>query len=501
MLNAQWKRFKSGTDIRGCALDGVEGEPVNLTDEAVERMAAGFLLWLSGRTGKAGDTLTVSVGRDSRLSGPRIRDAVVRALTAGGARVLDCGMASTPAMFMTTVDLGCDGAIQLTASHHPYHRNGLKFFLPSGGLEGADITALLEIAQAEDFPPPASGAVRETAYMAQYAARLRRLICEGVKAEDYDHPLADFRIVVDAGNGAGGFYARDVLEPLGADVSGSQFLEPDGRFPNHIPNPENPEAMASVCAATLKAGADLGVIFDTDVDRAGCVGADGREINRNRLIAMLSAIYLEKEPGSTIVTDSVTSAGLTRFIEAHGGKHLRYRRGYKNVIDKAIELNREGIACPMGIETSGHCAFAENYFLDDGAYMASRLIVELAKRGDLTSLIEGLEEPAEEKEIRLKLTADNFRPDGEAVIACIKAARDSREDWMANTDYEGVKVTIRLTGGEGFFLARLSLHDPVLPINFESDVPGGVTTMAKQLYDVVKGCKNVDLTPLAELAR
>lgn len=227
----------------------------------------------------------------------------------------------------------------------------------------------------------------------------------------------------------------------------------------------------------------------------------GLPINRNRLIAMLSAIYLEKEPGSTIVTDSVTSAGLTRFIEAHGGKHLRYRRGYKNVIDKAIELNREGIACPMGIETSGHCAFAENYFLDDGAYMASRLIVELAKRGDLTSLIEGLEEPAEEKEIRLKLTADNFRPDGEAVIACIKAARDSREDWMANTDYEGVKVTIRLTGGEGFFLARLSLHDPVLPINFESDVPGGVAAMAKQLYDVVKGCKNVDLTPLAELAR
>ena len=127
--------------------------------------------------------------------------------------------------------------------------------------------------------------------------------------------------------------------------------------------------------------------------------------------------------------------------------------------------------------------------------------MELAKRGDLTSLIEGLEEPAEEKEIRLKLTADNFRPDGEAVIACIKAARDSRKDWMANTDYEGVKVTIRLMGGEGFFLARLSLHDPVLPINFESDVPGGVAAMAKQLYDVVKGCKNVDLTPLAELAR
>ena len=316
-----------------------------------------------------------------------------------------------------------------------------------------------------------------------------------------ERPLTGKRIVVDAGNGSGGFFARSVLEPLGADTTGSRFLDPNGLFPNHIPNPEDATAMQSVCKAVLDSGADMGVIFDADCDRAAVVDERGLPINRNRLIAMLSAIYLEKEPGSTIVTDSVTSAGLTRFIEAHGGKHLRYRRGYKNVIDKAIELNREGIACPMGIETSGHCAFAENYFLDDGAYMASRLIVELAKRGDLTSLIEGLEEPAEEKEIRLKLTADNFRPDGEAVIACIKAARDSREDWMANTDYEGVKVTIRLTGGEGFFLARLSLHDPVLPINFESDVPGGVAAMAKQLYDVVKGCKNVDLTPLAELAR
>ena len=114
--------------------------------------------------------------------------------------------------------------------------------------------------------------------MTQYAARLRRLICEGVQAKDYNRPLAGFRIVVDAGNGAGGFYARDVLEPLGADVSGSQFLEPDGRFPNHIPNPENPEAMASVCAATLKAGADLGVIFDTEMcirDRGDGVGLDG----------------------------------------------------------------------------------------------------------------------------------------------------------------------------------------------------------------------------------
>ena len=262
MLSGEWKQLKSGTDIRGVAMEGVEGQPVQLTDEVVGRIAAAFAVWLSEKTGISCGDLTVSVGRDSRLSGPRIRDAVVAALSKAGIRVLDCGLASTPAMFMTTVDLGCQAAVQITASHHPWHRNGLKFFLPSGGLEGSQIGEILTFAQEERRPSGCgdvpSGRVEEIPYMEQYAARLRRLIVEGVG--DGDQPLQGFHIVVDAGNGAGGFYASRVLEPLGADTAGSQFLDPDGRFPNHIPNPENEEAMASVCAAVVRAGADLGVI-------------------------------------------------------------------------------------------------------------------------------------------------------------------------------------------------------------------------------------------------
>ena len=246
MLSGEWKQLKSGTDIRGVAMEGVEGQPVQLTDEVVGRIAAAFAVWLSEKTGISCGDLTVSVGRDSRLSGPRIRDAVVAALSKAGIRVLDCGLASTPAMFMTTVDLGCHAAVQITASHHPWHRNGLKFFLPSGGLEGSQIGEILTFAQegrrlsgCGDVP---SERVEEIPYMEQYAARLRRLIVEGVG--DGDQPLQGFHIVVDAGNGAGGFYASRVLEPLGADTAGSQFLDPDGRFPNHIPNPENEEAMA-----------------------------------------------------------------------------------------------------------------------------------------------------------------------------------------------------------------------------------------------------------------
>ncbi|MBR5134079.1 MAG: phosphomannomutase/phosphoglucomutase, partial [Clostridia bacterium] len=364
-----WKHFKSGTDIRGVAIDGVAGEPLDMTDEAVCTMARAFAAWLADKTGKTTDALCISVGRDSRLSGPRLRDAVCKGLVESGVTVYECGLSSTPAMFMSTLDLPCDGAIQLTASHHPYHRNGLKFFRPTGGLEGGDISEILALCEAGAFDDRDGGKVIETAYMPRYAKRLRDMICEGVNAENYDKPLDGFKIVVDAGNGAGGFYATEVLEPLGANVAGSQFLDPDGRFPNHIPNPEDGDAMRSVCAATVNAGADLGVIFDTDVDRAGCVGADGREINRNRLVALAAAIALENAPaGSVVVTDSVTSDGLKVFIEKDlGGVHCRFKRGYKNVINEAIRLCGEGKNAPLAIETSGHAALADNYFLDDGA--------------------------------------------------------------------------------------------------------------------------------------
>ena len=131
MLNERFRQFKSGTDIRGVATEGVAGQPVNLTDEVIERMADGFVLWLAEKVGKAPDALKISVGRDSRVSGPHIMALTTARFQAAGAAVLRCGLASTPSMFMTTVDLGCDGALQITASHHPYNRNGLKCRRPA----------------------------------------------------------------------------------------------------------------------------------------------------------------------------------------------------------------------------------------------------------------------------------------------------------------------------------------------------------------------------------
>lgn len=500
MLDKFYKQFKSGTDIRGVASEGVEGQPVNLTDDVVAKMADGFVLWLSKKVSKAPAALTISIGRDSRISGPHIVAICSERFKRCGATVLDCSLASTPSMFMTTVDLGCDGALQITASHHPFNRNGLKFFTREGGLEGSDIEAILEYAQNGESPAESGcGEIRKVDYMTNYAKGLCKKIKSEVNAEDYDHPLKGFKIVVDAGNGAGGFYADKVLAVLGADTTGSRYLEPDGMFPNHIPNPEDATAMASICEAVKEANADLGVIFDTDVDRGGAVDNKGNEINRNRLVAVAAAIALEGNEGGTIVTDSITSSGLKEFIEdTLGGKHYRYRRGYKNVIDKALELNAQGINCPLAIETSGHAAMKENYFLDDGAYLCTKIIIkaaQLRKEGkELDELTAALKEPVESKEVRFKILESDFRACGEKIINDLTAYAMAQEDWnVANDNREGIRVSFDKDNGDGWFLLRLSVHDPIMPLNIESDSVGGVEIIYNKLNEFLKTTSGLEL--------
>lgn len=500
MLDKFYKQFKSGTDIRGVASEGVEGQPVNLTDDVVAKMADGFVLWLSKKVSKAPAALTISIGRDSRISGPHIVAICSERFKRCGATVLDCSLASTPSMFMTTVDLGCDGALQITASHHPFNRNGLKFFTREGGLEGSDIEAILEYAQNGGSPAESGcGEIRKVDYMTDYAKGLCEKIKSEVNAEDYDHPLKGFKIVVDAGNGAGGFYADKVLAVLGADTTGSRYLEPDGMFPNHIPNPEDATAMASICEAVKEANADLGVIFDTDVDRGGAVDNKGNEINRNRLVAVAAAIALEGNEGGTIVTDSITSSGLKEFIEdTLGGKHYRYRRGYKNVIDKALELNAQGINCPLAIETSGHAAMKENYFLDDGAYLCTKIIIkaaQLRKEGkELDELTAALKEPVESKEVRFKILESDFRACGEKIINDLTAYAMAQEDWnVANDNREGIRVSFDKDNGDGWFLLRLSVHDPIMPLNIESDSVGGVDIIYNKLNEFLKTTNGLEL--------
>lgn len=178
------------------------------------------------------------------------------------------------------------------------------------------------------------------------------------------------QIIVNAGNGSGGFFTWDVLDKLGADTFGSLHLNPDGMFPNHIPNPEDKTAMSLTRAAVLENKANLGIVFDTDVDRSGVVDEKGNPINGDKLIALMSAIVLREHPGTTIVTDARTSMALSKFITDRGGFHCLYRVGYRNVIDKGVLLNKDGIETHLMMETSGHGALKENHFLDDGTFTA-----------------------------------------------------------------------------------------------------------------------------------
>lgn len=492
----EYGKLQNGSDIRGTAIAVPGGKNVDLTQESVRAIGGAFVQWLEEKRGITG--ARIAIGRDSRLSGEAMAQYLGEGLCESGADVVDFGMATTPAMFMSVVLRSYSAAIMITASHLPFERNGLKFFTIDGGLDKADISEILQNAAQGGYKQNGSGNYESTDFMVEYADYLKAKIRVGAGAHQ---PLEGLHIIVDAGNGAGGFFANEVLAPLGANTFGSLFLEPDGNFPNHPPNPEDKTAMASIRNAVLETKADLGIIFDTDVDRAGAVLPDGSELNRNRLIAMLSAMLLREHPGTTIVTDSITSTGLAEFIAKHGGIHHRFKRGYRNVINEAKRLCENGQEALLAIETSGHGALKENYFLDDGAYLMVKLLVELAfchRNGEtLASRIADLREPVEAREFRLNILNDDFAAYGEKVLCELKLYVENLPGFTAEKEnYEGVRVNADEAHGNGWFLLRMSLHDPLMPLNIESESIGGAKTIAREIYRFLKEYGELNLEAL-----
>lgn len=535
-------KLQNGSDIRGISLSGVDGEHPNLSADEAVKIARGFLLFLTKKTGKTPDRLTIAIGRDPRLSGKHLLLGLVNGFGPYGTEVLDCGLASTPAMFMSTVfpKFQCDGAIMITASHLPANRNGFKFFDKNGGLNKADITQILQTAMdGKKALLPLGPPIFEsnfqtilgrktypsipTELMDEYCAHLRGIIKKSVGSTGGELPLAGLKIVVDAGNGSGGFFASQVLAPLGADVSASQYLSPDGTFPNHPPNPENAEAMHAISMAVLSNGADLGLIFDTDVDRSAAVDCRGKEISRNRIVALAASLVAEEHPDTTVVTDSITSNHLTSFLEGPLGlHHLRFKRGYKNVINKAIELNAAGSDCQLAIETSGHAALKENYFLDDGAYLATKIVVKAAKLAregkTIDQLLADLQDPVEEREIRMDITCGDFGPYADQILESLLTwAVKTPGIYVVLPNFEGIRLDFDLidnvdtdtnattnattasnstTGPQGWCLLRKSLHDPLMALNIESDLPGGCNRIAEILRPFLASYEFLDVSRL-----
>lgn len=544
-----FKKLQNGSDIRGVAIETEGGKPVNLTQNSVVRIGAAFALFAADRANKPASELRIAIGRDSRLSGEQLTVWLADGIASVGANAYDGGLASTPAMFMCCVnELHFDAGIMVTASHLPMERNGMKFFTATaGGLEKADITAILASAEEAAFPIAAQrGQCGTVDVMTPYVNGLKEKILSALGCAKDEKPFSGLKIVVDAGNGAGGFFAERLLEPLGADITGSRFLEPDGRFPNHQPNPENADAMRSICDAVTETGADFGIIFDTDVDRAGAVlPSDGGVIalDRNRLIALMTAILVRQYGPITVVTDSITSTGLTDFINSLGCRHHRFKRGYRNVINEAKRLLALEEAAKkakeetdaefanailadaefanaifanailadaifanaiLAMETSGHGALRENYFLDDGAYIIVKLLVALveARREGktLNELIANLKEPCESAEARLNVLLDDTADYTAAVLETVEKHFSNLPGFeIVQPNYEGVRVNADETHGNGWFLVRRSLHDPLMPCNIESNSVGGMRLIAAELYNALRAFDKLELEPLKKL--
>lgn len=498
-------RLQNGSDVRGIALDGVDGEKVNLTPNIVSCIAVAFAHKLAEKYNKSVNEIRIGVGHDPRLSAISLKNGILEGLQSICCQIYDCGLASTPAMFMGTIfeETRFDGSIMITASHLPYNRNGMKFFNKEGGLNKEDVKEILIKASSIDICCKVRNNNIVSLNLINYYSRfLREKIKHELNSKDNNFPLKGIKVVLNAGNGAGGFFADQVLAPLGADISGSQFLKPDGCFPNHIPNPEDEKAMEAIQKATLENNADIGIIFDTDVDRAAIVLSNGKKVNSNILVGLTATMIANKYPNTTIVTDSITSQQLTEFIEKTlQMKHHRFKRGYRNIINEAIRLNNNGIETQLAIETSGHCAFKENYFLDDGAYLSVKILVEAVKCKNLgisiETMIKKLEEPLESKEFRLKIKDDDFKKYGTNVLEAFETFASGQNDFhLVPNNYEGIRIIFNDRQVKGWLQLRMSLHDPVMPINLEADNEGGIQAMINRILPFLEKQNHLDIGAL-----
>ena len=450
--------------------------------------------------------IKICIGCDPRPHGVRLADAFARGCIASDVdgnriNVAYTGIATTPSMMDFCRTNLCDAAVILTASHLPVDRNGMKFFTSmKGGFTKRDIQELIAVAKDhvvhswQNTLPPTSeeeegvvSSATKVDYMPYYAASLTKAIQQETSSSSDEPPLTGLTIVLNSGNGSGGFF-HDVLHNLGADVSASIGIDHDSTFPLGVPNPESKLMVAETTRVCQETNADLGIMLDTDADRCGFIVPssssssahdDGyyEPLNRNRLIALLGVIFKKTSPGCTFVTDSVTSEGLEDFLQNKLGLvHVRYLKGYANVIRRAKEItdSDDGAAvAEVAIETSGHCAMRENDYLDDGTYTAVKVIGLLAKvkqeGGNLLDLISDLKEMPETQEFRMLVQDETMATTAAIFDLLTKAVEEccqSNSDWSVDTDnLEGLRVRTGTDGG--FFMIRKSLHDPLVSMQVE----------------------------------
>ncbi len=418
---------------------GVVGS--DLTDETVHTLARAL-----GTFYLANGARRVSLGRDARESSPRFRDLLVRGLTQTGCDVLDVGMIPTPVLYFTLFNEKVDAGVMITGSHNPPDNNGFKICLGKTTIYGPRIRELRDIALAGSFASGA-GASKEREVVLRYSSRI---------LSDVKLGRRKLRVVVDGGNGMGGFVAAPIYQALGCQVT-ELFCEPDPRFPNHHPDPTVVENMEAAIQTVREQKADLAIAFDGDGDRIGVIDEAGRIIWGDQLMVIFSRAILKNLPGASFIGEVKCSQTLFDDIRRHGGNPVMSKVGHS-----LIKARMQETGAVLAGEMSGHMFFADRYFgYDDAVYAGARLLEILSHHeGPLSSLLAGLPRTHFTPEIRLDC------PD-EAKFDVVRALTEKYKKTHEVIDIDGARILF--DGGWG--LVRASNTQPVLVLRFEASSP------------------------------
>jgi phosphomannomutase/phosphoglucomutase len=393
----------------------------------------------------------ITLGRDCRVSSPRIHAAMKRELLGAGLEVVDVGIVHTPGLYFSVFHLGVGGGVMITASHNPAEDNGFKIVSGKSTIHGAEIQRLRERIEARAFAAPAdAGRASVHEILPEYV---------GYVADNIRLGPRRFKVVVDGGNGTGGLPLLDILRRLGLDVEG-MYCEPDGRFPNHHPDPTVPANLADLARRVRETNAELGIALDGDADRIGAVDGRGRILWGDQLLMLFARDILARQPGATFVSEVKCSQALFDDIARHGGKAIMWKVGHSLIKAKM----REEKAALAG-ELSGHMFFSDRWFgFDDAVYAATRLCELLSHSPrTLAELHDTLPALLNTPEIRVAC------PDDIKFEVVARAVRWFGDRYRV-VDVDGARVLFEENGKTfGWGLVRASNTGPVLVLRFEAD--------------------------------
>ena len=409
-------------------------------------------------------TPRITVGYDARLSSPAIAASLVKGMTESGANVLRLGLVSTPISYYSTFALqDIQGAIMVTGSHNPPEYNGFKISVGQSTIYGDDIQELRQIIESKDFPR-GNGRAEDLDIFPSYLERYKNEF----------GTLPPVPVVVDCGNGAAGCVVRKLYENAGLKPV-FLFEEPDGRFPNHHPDPTVEKNLVALKAAVRTHGAALGIGFDGDADRIGVIDSEGNMVYGDEIMAILSRSILKNMPGQTIVGDVKCSDRLFADVERHGGKAIMWKTGHSLVKQKIKEENS-----PFGGELSGHIFIADrNYGYDDAPYAGLRLIEIIGKTGkNIRQLLEGFGEAYNTPEIRIDTTEEKKVK----IVAALKLAYANESAHYKVNLIDGIRISFH----DGWALARSSNTQPVLVLRFESTTAQGLKRIQDEFESKIR---------------